>query len=195
MHVRSLFAAAIAALLVGPLAAQAQAKKPAAQAKPAAAQKLSVGGWIGYEMGDVDGLELRVDGELPYRKLSPVVDLSFVGSLSYSRGSLDVPFGDDVTVSRIKVVPAARFTYPASPQLKLFGDAGLGLHYTSVDYPTIPGFDLDDSEVSLLLRFGAGGLFQVNPQLAVGGMLVLDPIFGDYDDTTFAIMVGATYQL
>lgn len=212
MHVRSLLAAA---LLAAPLAASAQARPakaaPVAQSRPAvrssaaaAPKSLAVGGWLGYEMGDLDGVALRVEGELPFQQLTPEIALSLVGSVGYSRLSDDLGGGFDITANLLKFVPAARFTLPVNPQLSLFGDAGLGLYYASVSADTVD-FDpvtfqlrraeVSDSSVGLMMRLGAGGFFQVNPQLRVGGALVLDPMFGDYDDSTFTIQVGASFQL
>jgi opacity protein-like surface antigen len=196
MNVRSLLAVALAALLV-PLAASAQTRRTStSSARAAQSNALSVGGWIGYETGDADGFQLRADGEMPFQQLTPQIKLSLVGSIGYTFAGWDFP-GGDVSVNRLKIVPAARFTLPVNPQLSLFGDAGLGLHYTSVsfEYDGFGAEDLDDSELGLLLRLAAGGFFQVNPQLRVGAQIVLDPIFGDYDDTTFAIMVGAMFAL
>ncbi len=188
MKIRSLAAVALAALLA-PLAASAQASAPASDG-------LSFGGWLGYEMGDADGLQLRADAELPFQQLTPQVKLSFVGSIGYTFAGYDVP-GADISVNILKIVPAARFTLPVSPQLSLFGDAGLGLHYTTVDfdYDGFAGVDYDDSVLGFMLRFAAGAFFQVNPQVRIGGQIVLDPMFGDYDDATFAIMAGAMFQL
>jgi hypothetical protein len=195
MHVRSLLPVVLAALLAAPAVASAQARgtqRPAPARQP---QSLSIGGWIGYEMGDFDGVQLRVDGELPFQQLTPQVGLSFVGSIGYTRASEDA-FGLDVTVSRLKLVPAARFTLPVNPQLSVFGDAGLGIHYTSIDFDfDFGGIDFDDSELSLLLRLGAGGFFQVNPRTRIGASIVIDPMFGDYDDTTFTLLAGLMYQL
>ena len=213
MHVRSLLAAA---LLAAPLAASAQARPaakaaPLAQSRPAvrsstaaAPKSLAVGGWLGYEMGDLDGVALRLEGELPFQQLTPEIALSLVGSVGYSRLSEDLGGGFDITANLLKFVPAARFTLPVNPQLSLFGDAGLGLYYASLTADTID-FDpvtfqprraeVSDSAVGLMMRLGVGGFFQVNPQLRVGGALVLDPMFGDYDDTTFTIQVGASFQL
>ncbi len=202
MHVRSLFAVAVAALL--PVTTHAaQAKTPVAQARPAAVassspRQLSLGGWIGYEMGDLDGIQLRVDGVMPFQKLAPQIELSFVGSVGYSRLT-ESAFGVDVTANILKFVPAARFTLPVNPQLSLFGDAGLGLYYASLSTDIDFGFgseSVSDSTVGLMLRLGAGGLFQVNPRLQVGASIYLDPMLtGDYDDTTFSILAGLTYQL
>jgi opacity protein-like surface antigen len=195
MNVRSLLAVALAAVLV-PSAASAQARRSAPASSAPASDALSVGGWLGYEMGDADGFQLRVDGELPFQQLTPQIKLSLVGSIGYTFGGWDA-YGVDVSVDRLKIVPAARFTLPVNPQLSLFGDAGIGLHYTRVsfDYSGFGANDFDDSSIGLMLRFAAGAFFQVNPQLRVGGQIVLDPMFGDYDDTTFAVMAGAMFRL
>ncbi len=201
MNVRSLLAVALAALLV-PFAASAQTRRtppraaPAAAAPAPAADSFSLGGWLGYETGDADGFQLRADGELPFQQLTPQLKLSLVGSIGYTFAGYDT-FGGDVSVNRLKIVPAARFTFPLNPQLSFFGDAGLGLHYTSVsfDYGFGYGNDFDDSSLGLMLRFAVGAFFQVAPQVRLGGQLVLDPMFGDYNDTTFAVMAGAMFQL
>lgn len=195
MNVRSLLAVALAALLV-PLAASAQTRRATTTTSRPASNALSLGGWLGYEMGDVDGFQLRVDGEMPFQQLTPQVKLSLVGSIGYTFAGDDAP-GVDISVNRLKIVPAARFTLPVNPQLSFFGDAGIGLVYTTFDvnYDAFAGFDYDDSEIALMLRLAAGGFFQVNPQTRVGAQIVLDPMFGDYDDTTFALMVGAMFTL
>lgn len=205
MIVRSLFAVALAALLAGPSAAHAQ-KKSTAKAAPAAsttstgARQLSLGGWIGYEMGDLDGLQLRGEGEMSFMQLAPMVELSFVGAVGYSYLTTEESaFGYKVesTAHLLKLVPAARFTFPVAPKFKLFADAGLGFYYSSVSIDTnVPGgFDFDDSYAGFMLRLAGGGMFQVNPRLSLGGQLSLDPMFGDYDDTTFTILAGLTYKL
>jgi Outer membrane protein beta-barrel domain len=202
MRARAFAPAVVAALLALPPPASAQARKgtsPKAQARPsavpaAAADGLSVAGWIGYEWGDhVDGFQLRADGELPFQWLSPQVKLSFVGSLGYTHSTYGA-FGVDLTVNRFKVVPAARFTIPVNPQLSLFGDAGIGLHYTSVHYD-YSLFTASDSGLGLMLRFGAGAFYHLNPRVRLGGELVLDPIFGTYHDNTFSLLVGLAYLL
>ncbi len=211
MHARSLFAVVVAALLASPAAASAQAKRgstaPRAQtAQPAAAgpKALSLGGFVGWEMGDLDGFALRLDGEVPIQKLSPQVDLSGVGSLGISFLSHSVG-GLDASATIFKVVPAARFTLPLNPQLSLFGDAGLGLYYASTSVeaqillPTFPPttqiVKADDSSVGFMLRFAAGGSFLVNPRMKLNAILQLDPMFGDFDDATFTILAGLMYAL
>ena len=208
MHVRSL-AFALAALLAAPVAASAAQPAPkkgsSTKAAPAAsssaggAQALVVGGWLGYESGDLDGVQLRVDGELPMAKLTPQLGLSFVGALGFSHLTESAP-AVDVSANILKIVPAVRFTLPVNPQLGFFGDAGLGVYWASVsrdeDFgPPIGVRSASDSEFGFLLRFAAGGTLALNPRTKLGLQLVLDPMFNDYDDTTFAILGGVTYQL
>ncbi len=214
MKLRSLVAVA----LLVPAAALAAPSKPGASkpppARPAAAsssgggqlQGLQVGGFIGYETDDLSGLSLRVDGEIPFQQLSPQVKLSFVGSLGYSRLSWDVPFGD-LTANVVKIVPAARFTLPLNPQFEVFGDAGLGLAYVSMKYEAnVFGqtFSASDSSLNIMMRLGAGAFYLVNPQLKLGAMIELDPVFGDYgyaangiggSQNTFLFQVGAMFKL
>lgn len=208
MHVRPLLAAALAALLAVPAVATAQAKKrpasrPAAQpartqAAPARMQTLSVGGFLGYEMGDLDGLMLRFDAELPIQKVSPQLMLSGVGSIGYTRFSADV-LGGDITWNVFKLVPAARLTMPVSPELSLYGDAGLGLYYgrstLETTLPIIGTTKVSDSTVGLLMRIGVGAFFKVNPKTRLAGSIELDPYFGDADTTNFTIMAGVMFDI
>jgi hypothetical protein len=200
MKVRSL-AAMLAALLVPVAATAAPAARPAAARTSTSSgmQGLSIGGFIGYETDDVSGLMLRADAELPFRALSPAVNLSWVGSLGYSRLSDDLGNDLDFTVNLIKIIPAARFSFPLTPEFSLFADGGLGLYYASWTLDTFDFFggrrEFDDSEFSLMMRFGGGGFFQVNETTRIGAMLELDPLFGDFDQTLFSIQVGAMFQL
>jgi opacity protein-like surface antigen len=205
MHVRSLLAVALAALLAAPASARAETKKPSqgkssapAKTAPAtsspAASAYSIGGWIGYEMGDQDGLQLRGDFLVPYQKLSPQSALSFVGSVGYSRLT-DSGAGVDVTVNLLKLVPAARLTFPINAQLDLFADAGLGLYiaWASTDFPN--GVTSDSSDVGFMLRIGGGGLYKLSPRTQIGAALVIDPMFNAVEDVTFSILAGVTYRL
>ena len=215
MHYRSLFAVAVAALLAGPATAHAQSKKSPQpkqatpmQATPASAttttQQLSVTGWIGYETGDLSGLQLRVDGVMPFRKLSPQIELSWVGSIGWSYLTHSVSaFGvsTDTTGNILKFVPAARFTMPVNRELSFYGDAGLGLYWDSlsadVHYPAPIGTQSGPSTsgVGLMFRFGVGAFYELNPKIQLGASLYLDPLLGDYQDTTFSIMAGALFRL
>lgn len=201
MPTRTLFAVALAALVAAPSAAGAQTKRstrtaarPAAEATSTPGDALSVGGFVGYEWGDhISGFQLRADGELPFQQLSPQVKMSFVGSVGFTHSTYGY-FGNDLTVNRLKLVPTARFTLPVNPQVAVYGDAGIGLHYTSETLDT-PFGSASDSGVGLLLRFGAGGFFQVNPRVRLLAELVLDPTFGTYHETSVALLVGLMYQL
>ncbi len=209
MHVRSLFAVALAALLVGPATAHAQAKKSTAKAAaPAAAPAHStalpgyqLGGWIGYETDDpFGGVQFRGDFVWPFERLAPGLDLSFVGSLGLSRLSHSASFfGEsiDQTVWEFKLVPTARFTYTFNPQWSVFGDAGLGLNYTSVDTKTTifgGSQSVSSSDTGFLIRLGVGGFFQFHPKWAVGASIVVDPSTGDTLDT-WSFLAGIKYQL
>lgn len=178
--------------------------RPASSSSTAgtALEGLEVGGFLGYETDDLSGLSLRLDGELPFRELTPQVKMSLVGSLGYSRLTWDEP-GWKLTANVIKLVPAARFTMPLNEQFSVFGDAGLGLAYVrgKIEYPAGTFADRTDSTINLMMRLGVGAWYQANPQLKLGAMLELDPIFGDFgfsgadSQTTVLIKVGAMFKL
>lgn len=200
MKLRSLLAVA---LLTPAVALAAPARTSSTAGAPL--DGLQVGGFIGYETADVSGLALRLDGEIPFRDLSPQVKLSWVGSLGYSHLTWDT-FGGSFTANVLKIVPAARFTLPLNPQFDLFGDVGLGLAFVSASFDTpFFGGSVSDSTVNLMMRFGAGAWYHANDRLKVGAMLELDPIFGDFgfsrpgftanSQTTFNILFGAMYRL
>jgi hypothetical protein len=208
MKVRSLFALAIAAL-VAPVAASA-APQSASRTAPVAmtSSALEIGGFVGYETDDLSGITLRVDGELPFQALSPQIKLSWVGSIGFSHLTED-GFGGEVTANILKLVPAARFSLPVNPQFTLFADAGLGLYYSAweikQDAIFVPGFGaigggkIDDSEVGLMMRIGAGAWFQVNPATRIGASIEFNPYFGDViataDQTTFILQAGAMFRM
>jgi hypothetical protein len=205
MKVRSLLAATLVAMLV-PITASAAPKRAAASATPASPlDGITVGGFVGYEKDDVDGISLRFDGEMPFRALSPQVNLSWVGSIGYSRLSLE----DVVDFNIIKVIPAARLSFAVNPQFTLFADGGLGFYYASFDTEVsrFAGFDpftfqpvfvtekVGDSEFSVLMRVGGGAFFQVNEKTRLGASIELSPYFGDFDQTTFLVQAGAMFRL
>jgi hypothetical protein len=190
MKIRTLIAVA----LLAPAAAFAAPKSTSAEPSSSG---LELGGFVGYESDDLSGLALRLDGELPFQNLSPQVKLSFVGSIGYSHLSWE-EFGFTVTSNLWKIVPAARFTIPVAPQFDVFGDVGLGLAHASI---SAPGFS--SSSTNLMMRFGAGGWYHVNPQIKLGAMIDLDPIFGNYgtdnayskSQTFWNLLVGAMFAL
>ena len=159
MKLRSLVAVA---LLVPAVAFSAPARTSSTAGAPL--DGLQVGGFIGYETDDLSGLSLRLDGEIPFRDLSPQIKLSWVGSLGFSHLT-DSTFGFDRTANVFKIVPAARFTMPLNPQFSLFGDVGLGLAYVSgtISSPFFP--DVTDSTLNLMMRLGVGAWYHVNDRL------------------------------
>jgi opacity protein-like surface antigen len=208
MHVRSLFAVALAALLVGPAAAHAQAKRTSSKAAAAPSQttttspNYSIGGWIGYETDDpFGGVQVRGDFVWPFERLAPALDLSFVGSvglsyLSHSESSFGVSV--DASAWEFKLVPTARFTYTINPQFSVFGDAGIGINYTSVSVDTNFGLgtqSASDSSTGLLIRLGAGAFFAVAPKVKLGAMVVVDPSTGSNNLDTWSFLAGANFQL
>lgn len=198
MYVRRTPLALLAALALAlPALASAQARSAAPRG-----YGTQLGALIGFEDGDGDtGLALRLDGEFPYQALAPAVRLSFVGSLGYSRWSYDPGFFSDydATLNIFKFVPAARFSFGRSPVLRPYFDAGLGFYYASFSIETRDVFGNvvknTDSDLSLMMRFAGGLLFQVSPTVALGGELGLTPYFGDVDDNTFSLMFAASFQL
>jgi opacity protein-like surface antigen len=223
MKVRTLLALALLApslALAAPSSGSKSSSKPsssaaAPQQAPAPSSQyggLEIGGFLGYETDDVSGVALRVDGELPFKALSPQLRMSWLGSIGYSHLTESIAFAD-VTTNVLKIVPAARFTLPLNPQFDVFGDVGLGIAYVSatVDFnspfPGVPApGSISDSTFNIMMRFGAGAWFHVNPQLKVGAMLEFDPIFGDFgfagangvtgsSQNTFNILAGLMYRL
>jgi hypothetical protein len=203
MHVRTPVALAVAALLAAPLSASAQAKRGTSKAQTAPSTTpgagLSVGGFIGYESGDLAGLTLRLDGELPVQQLTPQIAFSVVGSLGYTHFSKDIP-GGDLKFNIFNLVPAARFTLPVNPQIDLYGDAGLGLYYYSftstVNLPFGLGTAKDSgSGTGIMMRIAAGGFYKVNPKTRLGAEIGIVPYFNKVDTTDFEIVVGAMFTL
>jgi opacity protein-like surface antigen len=172
---------------------------------------------LGFEDGDFDaGISLRGDLELVQRPLAPNVGFSIIGSLGFVRFSQDGGYSYfdessswETAINVIKFVPAARLTFGRSQAFRPYVDAGLGLYYgsltyeesvtfTSPVYPYLPvtqTFEADDSEFSLTMRLAAGLQFQVAPNFSLGGELSINPYFGDYDDSTLGLMVGASFRM
>ncbi|HET7825974.1 MAG TPA: outer membrane beta-barrel protein [Anaeromyxobacter sp.] len=211
MHYRTPIALAVAALLAAPLTASAQASKKGTRASTTRAagtatapgDGLSVGGFIGYEGGDLSGLTLRADAELPFQQLSPQVKLSLVGSLGYTHFGKDIDapgLSGDITFNVVHAIPAARFTLPINPQIDLYGDAGLGLYfYHFTTKQTVFGVPaathVSGSGLGLLMRIAVGGFYRVSPQLRVGAEVGVLPYFNKIDTTDWTLLVGAMFAL
>lgn len=197
MYVRTAPLALLAALaLAVPGLASAQARGAGRAPSPL------IGALIGFEDGDGDtGLALRLDGEFDWQALAPAVRLSIVGSVGYSHWSYDPGFFSDfdATLDIFKFVPAARFSFGRSPTLRPYFDAGIGFYYASLSFERRDIFGQvvkdTDSDLSLMMRFAGGLLFQVSPTMSLGGELGLTPYFGDVDDNTFSLMFAAVFRL
>ncbi len=181
-----------------------------ARPAPALAQRrgVSAGGGtgigvlVGFEDSKYDtGLALRLDGELPWQALSPIVRMSLVGSLGYTRFSYN-PGGfftnTSETLNIFKVTPALRFSFGQSPIFRPYADAGVGLHYARLSVPCVDQFGnigtCSDSDVSLHLRFAGGLLFQISPGVALGAEIDLIPYFGKIDDNTFSLLFQIAFR-
>ena len=182
-------ATAVVTLALAPAPAHAQAQR-GGYAGPGTL----VGGFLGFDQGDLDGGAFRFDAELGLQRLAPAVMLAGVGSIGYSHLSFD---HQDFTqrFDLFEVVPAARFVVPLGPQLGVYGDLGLGLYWGNLhthDY--FLGYHADDTLVGLAARIGAGGYVWVNNQVRLGLELALHPHFGDYEDTSFTAMAGVMFR-
>jgi opacity protein-like surface antigen len=200
MTLRSLLAVALlapAAALAAPAPSAKPSSKPAASAG-SPAEALELGGFIGYETDDPSGISLRGDLEIPFRRLNPQVKLSWVASVGYSRLTEDISYGT-FSANILKFVPSARFTIPINPQFSVFGDAGLGFYYawwnTETSFPNFPSSSIDSTEFNLMMRIGAGAWYHLSPQLKLGALFELDPFFGDFDQNTLLVQVGAMFRL
>jgi opacity protein-like surface antigen len=200
MHVRrSMLAAAVAAALVLPAHASAQARRPGASGMGAGP---NLGLLVGFEDGNGDtGLALRLDGEFPLQTISPIVRMSFLGSVGYSRWSFNQGFFSDLdsTLGIFKLTPALRFSFGNSPQIRPYADVGVGVHYASFSFKRRDQFgtvfSVSDSDVSLHMRFAGGILFHVSPGFSLGAEIDLTPYFGDVDDNTFSLLFGAQFRM
>jgi outer membrane protein with beta-barrel domain len=193
----SLLLAFVAAAAVAlPSLASAQARRPAGGGFS------GFGILIGFEDSKYDnGLALRLDGEIPLQALSPVVRMSLVGSLGYTRFSFNPGgfFGtESETLNIFKVTPALRFTFGNHPMIRPYADAGIGLHYARLSVPCFDQFGnlgtCSDSDVSAHLRFAGGLTFQISPGLGLGAEVDLIPYFGKVDDNTFSLLFVLAFR-
>jgi hypothetical protein len=173
MTSRSITGLVLAALLAIPAAAQAQTRR-----STTTGNGIWLGGGIGFEAGDSNGYQLRFEGDFPITRLTPELQLSGVGTVSYAGLSHDL--------SVLEFTPAARFTWTATPQLGAYGDLGLGLFHAWAN---------GASDTGATMRFGAGGYYQINTTTRFFGEIALHPHFGDYNDTTFTMLFGARFRI
>lgn len=171
---------------------------------------------VGIEDGPGDsGLQLRGDLEFSRRRLSPVVQLGFVGQVGFTRFSENgggynpltgIDDSWDTSLNLLKFSGSARFLFGNSPTIHPYADAGLGLYYASVSgsqtvYLGYPYYDYvkqswDDSDIGLFMRLAGGVSFQVSPGFDLGVEVGFQPYFGDYpDDTLTSLLASATFRM
>jgi hypothetical protein len=165
MITRSFTGLVLAGLLLAPAAASAQ-------------NRFAIGLLGGAEWGDASGYQIRVDGEVPIFRAAPSLQLS--GVLSFSYSGLE----DDISV--FEIVPAARLIYTASPQFGGYADLGLG--FARADAPGV------DAVSGATMRLGIGAFYQMNRQVQFPLELMFHPHWGDYDQTTTTLMLGAKFR-
>lgn len=170
MFTRSITGLVLAALLALPAAAEAQSRK--------GGSGIWLGGLFGAEFGDWDGFQFRLEGEVPITRLTPRVQVAGVVSASYSG------LEHDLTV--FELVPAIRLNWTASPTIGAYGDVGLGLAYASAN---------DESDTGATMRFGVGAFYQMTSSIRFPVELAIHPHFGDYDQTSTTLMIGAKFRL
>jgi opacity protein-like surface antigen len=168
MTTRLLFVLALASLLALPVSAHAQARSSSG---------MGLTGLIGFESGDLDGVQFRGDLDFPLTRLTPRVDLGGVGTISYARLSHDV--------NSWEFVGAARFKVGATPRLDVYGDLGLGLYHVSAEG--------GGSDTGATMRLGAGINFDIDRSWKLAAELALHPHWGDYDESTFTFLGGVRY--
>jgi hypothetical protein len=155
---------------------------------------LRVGGLLGIDRGDFDGIGLRLDGELDLQRLAPKVMLAGVGSVGYSHLS-DDQRDLEQRLDLLELVPAARFLLQLAPEAGFYGDAGLGLYSVRVHtHDLARGLRGDDTDLGLALRFGFGGYVWASDQVRIGAELAVHPHVGDYDDTSATLMLGLMFR-
>jgi len=168
--------AAALAVLAAPAAARAQSRRSSAPVESGSG--IWLGGMFGLEAGEESGYQLRFDGEFPIARLVPNLQLSGVGSVSFA--------GLSHSVNVLEFVPAARFTWLATPQVGGYGDVGLGLFHA---------WQHSASDTGATMRLGVGGFYQLNSATRLFAELGLHPHFGDYNDTTFTMLFGARFRI
>jgi hypothetical protein len=172
MTSRSFTGLFVAALLALPAAANAQTHGSSSS------ERFSLGVLGGAEWGDSSGYQFRLDGEVPIVKAAPNLRVSGLVSVSYS--------GLEHSISVFEIVPAARLTYQANPQFGGYADLGLGFARASA--PNV------NSVSGATMRIGVGAFYQMNSQVKFPIELAFHPHWGDYNQTTTTLMIGAKFS-
>ncbi len=210
-----------AALVLLSLPATAQTRRVAPPATAAAApDRLLDDTWRGTllvglsHLSDEDGLAARVDLDRDLVSLAPLAPRAVIGamlSLGFSRWSsskttpLLPGYATELESSAnlVDLVPAFRATLATSQLLSFHADTGLGLSYafgsvtTKAVAPagTTVSAKAEASGLGSVLRFAAGGAYEVNPRLKLGADLGLDLHFGETRGTAVTVLAAAAYRL
>jgi hypothetical protein len=211
--------AAAVALALAPVAISAQSlperqerrPAPAAAAEPsplpvrrAAAHpgyRYGLGLLLGASFEGSTAFKVRLEGTMALPPLSPQVGLELVLPVALSFWSQDkatLLYGYGVSHVRFELVPAARFLFPLSREISLYGDGGLGLAYFWTSLRNVPAGSSPPSEDS-----GAGGVFRVAAgacyALTDEFRLVFEPVglnfyFGNGGTFVYSMLLGASYR-
>jgi hypothetical protein len=177
-----------------------------------------IGPALGFEFGmgdqDYSAAKIRIDAQRAIRRVSPQTTLSFVGSLgmAHASGSEDIPvvvdpfFGIVQTATIewdanvFELIPAARITHVATPQVSFFADGGLGLVYTAartfVPSASLGAIDLVDDGIGGVLRLAGGIVIAPSPALRIHLEAVgLHLRFGDGPGTAFNLVASISHRL
>ncbi len=177
MTSRSITGLVLAALLAVPAAAHAQSKKSSGSG-------VWLGGSFGLETGgDFSGYQLRFDAEVPITRISPTVQVLGVGTVSYA--------GLSHETSVFTLSPAGRVNWSLSRDFGAYGDVGLGFYHSWVSG--------GGSASGAVMRFLAGGSYEMNPTTRFFVEAGVHPYFGDFGNTnsltSFTLMLGAKFRI
>ena len=147
---------------------------------------------VGLEL-ETDLLRLGARGSLGL--LVPVGWFHASETMGVSAGGVSI--STDTTLDLLEVVPSFRASWAPIPRLRFFGEVGVGAAWgsTSVEV-SMPGSTVksSDSAFAGVVRFSAGGSFQLNDRLRLG---VEVPTFtrryGDGTSHTFTFSALAAY--
>ncbi len=116
---------------------------------------------------------------------------SGIGAFAWSRLSRDA-VGIESSWNLLEATPGARLTLAAAPKLGVYGEAGVGLFFGrfaySWSFPT-PG-ETGRNELGPSMRFGAGGLYDLNSRMRLEAGISVGRYFGDVHATTWILSVG-----
>ncbi len=156
----------------------------AAPAGAHAAAGIWLGGAFGLETGDnFSGLKLRVDGEVPLVRFTQQLQLEGVGSVGYAALSH--------STSIFTLVPSARLNWAATRDFGGYGDVGLGLYHA---------WNNHDSTTNVVMRFAAGGYYEMTQNARFFVEAGVNPYFGDFASknggiTTFTLLIGGKFRI